>query len=122
MDADAARRVKIFVYGTLLRGEAAHGLLGDARFVGAAHTEPSFTLLDLGEYPALVAGGRDRVAGEIYEIDAARLAALDAYEDCPAMYARRDLQLGDQRALAYVLQPGLVLAGTRIASGSWRER
>lgn len=122
MDVDGPAHVKIFVYGTLLSGEPAHGLLGDARFIGAAHTPPAYTLLDLGEYPALVIGGCDRVAGEIYEIEAARLPELDAYEDAPAMYERRQIQLDEHEAFTYVLRLQPPLGSARIASGAWRAR
>ncbi len=79
-------RVLLFAYGTLMRGEPAHDLLGDARWLGAADTEPAFTLLDMGDYPALLEGGTTRVAGEIYEIDASLLEALDRYEEAPEVY------------------------------------
>jgi gamma-glutamylcyclotransferase (GGCT)/AIG2-like uncharacterized protein YtfP len=122
MDADAPARVKIFVYGTLLRGESAHHLLGRALFLGSAHTTPSFTLLDMGEYPALIEGGSDRVAGEIYAIEAALLPALDAYEEAPSVYERKSISIGGHNALAYVLRGSHGLRGARIASGHWRER
>jgi gamma-glutamylcyclotransferase (GGCT)/AIG2-like uncharacterized protein YtfP len=110
------------VYGTLLRGEPAHRLLGLARFVGAAHTEPTFTLLDLGEFPALVEGGSDRVMGEIYEIDATLLGALDEYEEAPAIYERQTIVVGGHRAFAYVLRAPYARRGARIASADWRRR
>jgi len=115
-------RVLLFVYGTLMRGESAHELLGPtARFICEAHTEPRFTLLDMGEYPALVEGGTTAVRGELYEIDGELLAALDRYEDVPELYARRRLSLGDGSALAYVLHAHLGLGGGPIASGDWRK-
>jgi len=114
-------RVLLFVYGTLMRGESAHALLGPtARFVGEAQTEPRFTLLDMGEYPALVEGGTTAVRGELYEIDAELLAVLDRYEDVPELYERRTLRLGDRDALAYVMHSHLGRGVGTIASGNWR--
>jgi gamma-glutamylcyclotransferase (GGCT)/AIG2-like uncharacterized protein YtfP len=114
-------RVLMFVYGTLMRGQSAHGLLGpDARFVGAGRTEPRFTLLDMGEYPALVDGGTTAVHGELYEIDAGLLGALDRYEDVPEMYERRALAIGQHSALVYVLHQRLAQGFGSIASGDWR--
>lgn len=115
-------RVMLFAYGTLMRGEPAHGLLGDARWIVDAHTEPAFTLLNMGEYPALLEGGSTRVAGEIYEIDASLLEALDRYEEAPAVYARRVLRIGAYDALAYVLKLEHAAQRVVIASGDWRSR
>lgn len=115
-------RVLLFVYGTLMRGESAHGLLGaTARFVAEAQTEPRYTLLDMGEYPALMEGGTTAVRGELYEVDGEQLAALDRYEDVPEIYERRVLTAGDSKALAYVLHPQLASGASVIASGAWRK-
>jgi gamma-glutamylaminecyclotransferase len=114
-------RVLLFVYGTLMRGEGAHALLGpSARFIAEARTEPCFTLVNMGEYPALVEGGTTAVRGELYEIDDALLPALDRYEDVPEMYARQPVVAGGQHAVAYVLHQRLAQGVSVIASGDWR--
>lgn len=116
------KRVVLFVYGTLMRGEPAHALLGpSARFIAAGWTEPRFTLFHLGAYPALVDGGQTAVAGELYEIDAALLPALDEYEDVPEMYDRTEIDVGGQRALTYLLHAPLAAGRPTIASGDWRQ-
>lgn len=73
----------LFVYGTLRPTLAAGGharLVHDLEVVGPA-TVPG-TLLDLGDYPGLIAG-EGLVRGELLRIvDAARLQALDDYEEC----------------------------------------
>jgi gamma-glutamylcyclotransferase (GGCT)/AIG2-like uncharacterized protein YtfP len=112
----------LFVYGTLMRGESNHGQLEAARFAGAAQTAPAFTLVDLGPYPAMVAGGRDAVAGELYEVDDAALARLDLFEG-PALYARTRVHLDDGReAHAYLLPRESLRGGRPIGSGDWRRR
>jgi gamma-glutamylaminecyclotransferase len=117
------QRVLLFVYGTLMRGESAHELLGpSARFVAEANTEPRFTLVDMGEYPALRDGGTSAVRGELYEIDAMLLPALDRYEDVPEMYERRLIAVQGREALTYVLRAELGAGLGVIASGSWRDR
>lgn len=73
----------LFVYGTL-RPALATGpqgrLVRELEAVGVA-TVPGL-LLDLGDYPGLVTGD-GVVHGELLRIaDPARLAALDAYEEC----------------------------------------
>jgi gamma-glutamylcyclotransferase (GGCT)/AIG2-like uncharacterized protein YtfP len=62
-----------------MRGEPAHHLLArGATFVAEAHVRG--TLLALGRYPGLVAGG-GRVGGEVWRLDAPELLrTLDEYE------------------------------------------
>ena len=55
----------IFVYGSLRKGMAQHALLADARFLGPAATQPEFTLLDTGHWPAAITGGRTSIIGEM---------------------------------------------------------
>ena len=73
-------RVIIFVYGTLKRGFPGHAPLRGATFLKDARTTSQFTLYDCGEWPAMVAHGKGRVSGELFEIPIETLKALDAYE------------------------------------------
>lgn len=65
----------VFVYGSLLRGEPNHPLLAAAEFLGPAVTLPEFTLVDLGAFPGLIAGGATVVTGELFAVDKPTLAA-----------------------------------------------
>lgn len=113
----------VFVYGTLLQGEANHRVLRGAPCLGACRSEAAFTLHDLGPYPGLVAGGKQAVAGELYAVDAPTLAALDALEEHPEVYLRGPLRLEDGRVVAsYFLRPDQVLGCPPIPSGDWRQR
>jgi gamma-glutamylcyclotransferase (GGCT)/AIG2-like uncharacterized protein YtfP len=56
--AGSTRALRIFVYGTLLAGEAHHVLLAPARFLGAATTTPDFDLVACGDYPGLARAHR----------------------------------------------------------------
>jgi gamma-glutamylaminecyclotransferase len=113
---------RLFVYGTLLRGEPNAGWLSGARFLGPCSTRAAFTLIDLGPYPAMTAAGDGVVHGELYEIDAATLARLDDFEGHPDLYRRTPLLLADGSvAQAYLLAnaaPGTPV----IVSGDWRRR
>lgn len=111
--------MKLFVYGTLRRGERAHALLGAARFLGQAWTEPRFRLVDMGGYPALVEGGSLRVLGEIYEIDPAQMDALDAYEDCPRLYRHAQLTLDGHEVTTYVLVAEHARGMPELSDGDW---
>jgi len=101
--------VQLFVYGSLKSGyENAH-LLARASYLGAARTAPGYRLVRYRDgYPGLVAvgGATESVAGELYAVDEGLLAELDVFEDCPTLYQRVVIQLGDGRsAEAYVVSP-----------------
>lgn len=71
----------LFVYGTLMRGLAAHERMSPerVRYVGDG-TIPG-ALYDLGPYPALRLGDEGMVHGEVYElVDEAMICELDEYE------------------------------------------
>ncbi len=114
---------RLFVYGTLLSGESSHELLQSARALGAAKTAPAFDLVDLGPYPALVPGGTTSVVGELYEVTAAALSAIDVYEEHPVFFKRTTIALeSGSEAQAYLLEPAQVRGRRRIRSGDWRAR
>src|SRR5690606_31281516 len=81
--ADASAIEHLFLYGTLMRGEAAHarfGLATRAVYVGDACVAGQ--LHELDGYPTLVPGG-GRVEGEVHRLlDPGLLAELDLYEAC----------------------------------------
>lgn len=113
--------VRLFVYGTLKRGEVAAHLLQDACFLGEA-CAPGFALVDAGAYPAMVPDATGTVCGELYSVDASRLSALDDYEGAPALFERAAVLLGDgSQAIAYVYRRDASRL-PRIAGGTWRGR
>jgi gamma-glutamylcyclotransferase (GGCT)/AIG2-like uncharacterized protein YtfP len=123
MSDPAARQFRLFVYGTLLAGEPNHSLLDRARALGSARTAPVFELIDLGPYPALVAGGSTSVLGELYELTAAMLASVDVHQGHPVLFKRTPIVLDDGTlAHAHTLEANQVLGRRRIRSGDWRGR
>lgn len=115
--------MKLFVYGTLRRGERAHGLLRGAPFVAQATTAPRFMLVEMpGDYPALTEGGCSAVVGEIYSVDDGLLRELDPYEDVPELYLRVLQQIGDHACWLYLLRPEHARGRPVIASGDWKRR
>ena len=113
----------LFVYGTLLSGESEHARLCGAVRIGEARTEPTFQLVDLGPYPALVPDGKTAVAGEVYRVDAPKLRELDVFEEVPILFKRARVRLEDgSLADAYVMEPDQARGRRRIAQGDWRKR
>ncbi len=114
---------QVFVYGTLLRGESNHGILGRSKLLGEVRTPPEYELLDLGYFPAMVAGGQTAVAGEIYAVGEATLQRLDRLEGHPHFYTRTIIQLEDgTQVQTYLLPSDQAHGKPRIASGNWRAR
>lgn len=118
-DPDPARL--LFIYGSLLRGEVSAHRMAGATYVGSARTRPLYTLHRVDWYPALATGGVTAVAGELYRVPPAVLAALDAYEGDD--YALVEVELDDgTRAESYVMASEVAHGLAVIPSGDWRRR
>ncbi len=114
---------RLFVYGTLLEGERDHRLLDGRQPVGACSTEPSFQLVDLGAYAAMVAGGSTSVAGELYLVDRQTLVEIDLVREVPILFKRVLIPLGDgSQAETYVMDVDQVRGKRRLNHGDWRRR
>jgi gamma-glutamylcyclotransferase (GGCT)/AIG2-like uncharacterized protein YtfP len=115
--------VRLFVYGTLMRGEAHARMLGAAAFHGPARTLPGFRLVDLGSHPGLVIDVSGVVFGEVFSVDESTLARLDSFEEHPSVYERTLIGLqGGGAAYTYVLRREFRREAREIASGYWRRR
>jgi gamma-glutamylcyclotransferase (GGCT)/AIG2-like uncharacterized protein YtfP len=77
--------------------------------------------VSLGSFPALVEGGTTRVIGEVYQVDAQTLGALDRLEGVPRFYLRVPVRI-ERRCVvdAYVLPAERAQGRTVIESGDWR--
>lgn len=125
----------VFVYGTLLRGEANHRRLRGAR-LRAAKASVAGQLYDTGRgYPAMTTETTSpeayaaAVLGEVYEVDTATLRSLDELED---FYGPDDLRNEYERVRIEVeTEDGKLMAwtyvykqaptsGKRISGGDWR--
>lgn len=74
--------VRLFVYGSLMRGERHHAELKGSAFLGSARTVPGYAVETSGEYLALVErpGSSTGVSGELYEVEGHLLPGLDEFE------------------------------------------
>jgi gamma-glutamylaminecyclotransferase len=116
-------RHRLFVYGTLMKGEHHHEALKEASFVGLSETEPVFEMVQIDYYPALLSGGTTRIIGELYEVDDATLARLDDLEEVPEVFVRERLKLADgSEAFTYVMPRERAANAEPIPSGYFRMR
>jgi gamma-glutamylaminecyclotransferase len=113
-------RQRVFVYGTLLRGEVNHHLLAQAEFLGSHRTAACFSLYLLRAYPGAVRGGTRAIPGEVYGVDRAGLRRLDRLEDYPTLYDRQLLATPYGRAWIYLFR-GSVRDRPLIPGGDWRS-
>uniref|UniRef100_A0A0A9VXG6 Gamma-glutamylcyclotransferase family protein n=1 Tax=Lygus hesperus TaxID=30085 RepID=A0A0A9VXG6_LYGHE len=90
--------IRVFVYGTLKKGEPNHYWLedsekGDHKYVGEGLTKSKYPLVVATRYniPFLLdsPGKGHNIKGEIYEVDRKMLSNLDILEDHPNFYVRR---------------------------------
>ncbi|XP_011641860.1 putative gamma-glutamylcyclotransferase CG2811 isoform X2 [Pogonomyrmex barbatus] len=90
---------RVFVYGTLKRGEPNHGLIKDAangyaKFLGLGRTTVPYPLVIATKYniPFLLKKPNvgNYVLGEIYDMDSNMLARLDELEEHPKFYERTE--------------------------------
>jgi gamma-glutamylaminecyclotransferase len=81
---------KVFVYGTLKRGQDNHkNYLARSAFVGEADTASRYRMISTN-FPVILEDGDGKpVRGEIYDVDDRTLAALDRLEGNGHMYLRR---------------------------------
>lgn len=134
---------RVFVYGTLMRGECRQHLLQGG--VAKRARLERMSLVDLaayGDYPGMRAStltqpGLDDVGvhGEVHEFDAERVSALlmqldevedfHGYDDVRnasprSMYERVLCRVDGELAWTYLVRPAF--DGPRIESGDWRRR
>jgi gamma-glutamylaminecyclotransferase len=113
----------LFVYGTLRQGEPRHGLLAGAGFIALASTPPSYHLVDVGPFAALVRGGPTAVVGELYRVTLETRRVIDVELQVPLLFSRETIQLADgSDADAYLLTSEQVRGRRRLAHGDWKQR
>lgn len=118
---------RVFVYGTLRRGQPNHQLLEKSEYIGSLKTPPKYTMLDLGAFPGVIEGGTTAIHGEVFEVDELTLRRLDMLEGHPSFYCRTRIEVGGVGTWIYLLPGARGRAyghGTRppVRSGDWRLR
>jgi gamma-glutamylcyclotransferase (GGCT)/AIG2-like uncharacterized protein YtfP len=117
------RTFRLFAYGSLLRGERDHDVLAGAEELGVARTRAEYYLVELTAFPALVAGGKLTVVGELYRIDVPTLLKADIRKEHPKLFQRQTIVLDDgEPAEAYLMGLEQVRGRRRLKVGDWRRR
>lgn len=87
----------LFVYGTLKQGHIRNKYLAGQRYLGTAALKPTYRMVVLGGYPALVPPQEgdegNKVRGELWEVDSQCLQTLDGIEGCPTLFVRKKLEM-----------------------------
>lgn len=125
--SNGAGRARVFVYGTLKRGQPNHYLLdhGGAEFLGEAVVGDGLVMLDLGFYPGVIDspnGGGGSVTGEVYAVDVDTLHSLDILEGHPSFYERVKVTTPFKSAWIYKLPASYMDEADVIESGVWVGR
>ncbi|MCS5697887.1 gamma-glutamylcyclotransferase [Cyanobium sp. FGCU-52] len=109
---------RVFVYGSLRRGQSNHDQLRGARAEGEG-TLAGADLHDLGPFPMAVPGS-GRVQGEVFAVTREQLLALDRFEGVPRLYRRHRRRLVDgRRVWVYLGQAHQVRHSPLLPEGRW---
>lgn len=117
---------RVFVYGSLRRGNHNNHWLKGAELIATTQTVGAgFTMLDIGMFPGVIYGGKTVIIGEVYAVDAATLEELDRHEGCPRHYRREVIKTADcGECFTYIYQmPTHARSYPRhiVHSGDWVE-
>ena len=114
---------RVAVYGTLKKGKSNHDALSTAKFIGGCYVTGKYRMFDLGAYPCVTKGGKDksRVYAEVYEVDSETLSVLDCIEGHPDYYTRTKVRTPWKGAWMYFLPASYASEGfEEVDSGCWR--
>ena len=91
---------KVFVYGTLMKGEPNHRFLEDSKFLGVTALE-GYEMYNVRWYPAIVPG-EGTIPGELYEVPELDIKYLDGLEGEGSLYIRKcETTTGNDLAYIY---------------------
>lgn len=83
---------ELFVYGTLMSGERAAGMLKGCEFLGEGILN-GYALYDLGPFPGIKEKDGTQVIGELYRIPDELIERLDSYEGEGSLYKRETVTI-----------------------------
>ena len=109
---------RVFVYGTLKRGQRNFHYLQAAEFVGSFSTEAVFSMYVFDDYPAVCEQGHHAIHGEIYLVSDTQFRALDELEWYPDFYQRILIPTDYGEAWIYIVKAELC-QGKELIPGNW---
>lgn len=119
---------KVFVYGTLKRGQANNKRLKDSKFLGEAETTHSYRMYTNRSYPMIIED-QDHgkaIKGELYEVSDEVLKDLDYLEGQGFLYERKKLHIkGHDDVIGYVYLKSIANLDEVLATDgvvSWPEK
>lgn len=92
---------KVFVYGTLMKGEPNHHFIEDSRFLGVYALE-GYEMYNVGWYPAIIPG-EGIIPGELYEVREGDMKYIDGLEGEGSLYIRKCKLTADE-SLIYIYE------------------
>ena len=125
---------KIFVYGTLMQGEQRNSTLKEFSIGEGKPASTTGSMLNLGDYPGMIAGDEGVIQGEVYQIDQVYLTlqTLDSiegfygYDSTHSLFTRTivriDTEQGREWAWTYVYNKENEKEYATIESGDWLKR
>lgn len=120
---DKGRFTKLFVYGSLLPGEAHHSAMEGCSSLGAAQTAAGYRLVELQQYPCMVTSGARRVHGELYQVSRDKLMELDRLKEHGSLFHRQTIALASgEEAQAYLMHEDQVRGRRRLHVDAWKDR
>jgi gamma-glutamylcyclotransferase (GGCT)/AIG2-like uncharacterized protein YtfP len=109
---------RVFVYGTLKRGQRNDHYLHAAEFVGHFTTTSSYSMFVFDDYPAVCLHGRHPIRGEIYHVSDEQFRLLDELEWYPDFYQRIEIPTDFGDAWMYIVRRHLC-RGKQQIEGVW---
>ena len=121
---DMKEEFKVFVYGTLMKGQPNHYIMSDAKYEGKYKTDDRWGLINIGDFPALVPHVL-AVEGEVYTVSKEVLARLDRLEGVDSgMYRRKYIYVFDEDGVkdeVHTYMWGRVIGSTHIKLARWSD-
>lgn len=95
---------KVFVYGTLKKGQGLSRALDTSKFIREDETTDKMCMLNLHAYPGVVREPKlSTIKGELYEVDDETFKTLDHIEGYPRLYTRQEIKLrSNETAWIYI--------------------
>ena len=109
---------RVFVYGTLKRGQRNYHFLQDAEFIGSFTTPEIYSMYKFDDYPAVCLQGKHAIEGEVYQVTDHQFQMLDDLEWYPSFYQRTEILTDFGDAWMYFVKRHLC-HGKKQIPGNW---